>query len=296
MSNTAFKPDEPLEVRRRDEPYELGGLRFIVSSNDYGANLAVFGDLGKGWVELIRFQDYVDDPHYHAPVGGWNAFDRNTNGEPLAWWLDQLRDDLAGWLVESGFADRLADIDVDEVRRNLARVEQAMIDCLPASYARIPGHGVKRIDWSTDESAFQKRNEQHIDVGGVRFDVFFDRDLGATMEVSALTDAKPIPMIRLDDYDEIPHYHAPVGVWFNFDRATLGEPLRWFVDQIRLHLPALLEQSRAAQLIPTLDFDEITRNADVLYDAMAARVPRDCERIPGVGLRRLPADAGDTDA
>jgi hypothetical protein len=290
MSNTAFKPDEPLNVRRRDEPYEFGGLRFVVSSNDYGANLAVFGDLGKGWVELIRFQDYVDDPHYHAPVGGWNAFDRSADGEPLAWWLAQLRDHLAGWLADSGFAALLPGIDVDKVRDSLGHVEQAMNDCLPESYARVPGHGVKRIDWSTDESAYQKRNEQYIDVGGVRFDVFFDRDLGATMEVLALTGGKPIPMIRLDDYDEIPHYHAPVGVWFGFDREALGEPLRWFIDQIRLNLPALLEQSRVAQLIPTVDFDEIARNAAVLYDAMAARVPRDCERIPGVGLRRLGVD------
>ena len=217
---TAFKPDEPMETRRRDEPYEFGGLRFVVSSNDYGANLAVFGDLGKGWVELIRFQDYVDDPHYHVPVGGWYAFDRAAHGEPLEWWLTQLRDHLADWLTESGFADQLANIDVDAVGANLGRVEQAMIDCVPDAYARVPGHGIRRVDWSTDESAFQKRNEQHIDAGGLRFDVFFDRDLGATMEVLALTDGKPIPMIRLDDYDEIPHYHAPVGVWFNFDRTN----------------------------------------------------------------------------
>jgi hypothetical protein len=283
---TAFKPDEPMAIRRRDEPHEVGGLRFVVSSNDYGANLAVFGDLGKGWVELIRFQDYVDDPHYHVPVGGWNTFDR-ANGEPLDWWLTQLRDHLTTWLTDSGYADLLPGIDVDTVRNNLHRVEQAMIDCVPDAYARVPGHGIKRVDWSTDESAFQKRNERHLDIGGLRFDVFFDRDMGATMEILALTDGRPIPMIRLDDYDENPHFHAPVGVWFNFDRAALGEPLAWFVDQIRNHLPELLERSRVPQLIPHIDFDEISRRADELYDAMAARVPRGCARIPGVGLQRI---------
>jgi hypothetical protein len=283
---TAFKPDEPMEIRRRDQPFEIGGLRFVVSSNDYGANLAVFGDLGKGWVELIRFQDYVDDPHYHAPVGGWYAFDR-ANGEPLAWWMTQLRDHLAEWLTESGFADLLHRIDVDAVRENLGRVEQAMVDCVPSAYARVPGHGIKRVDWSSDESAYQKRNEQQVDIGGLRFDVFFDRDLGATMEVLALADPKPIPMIRLDDYDENPHYHAPVGVWFNFDRDALGEPLAWFVEQIRSHLPALLERSRVPQLIPSLDVEAISDHADVLYDAMAARVPRGCARVPGLGLQRL---------
>jgi hypothetical protein len=284
---TDFKPAEPLEIRRRDEFFEFGGLRFVVSSNDYGANLAVFGDLGKGCVELIRFQDYVDDPHYHAPVGGWFAFDRAAHGEPLAWWITQLRDHLPSWLEESGFAELVPTIDLDEVRANVGRLNEAMITCVPDSFSRVPGVGIRRTEWSTDQSAFQKRNEQAIEFGGLRFEIFFDRDLGATMEVFALTDGKPIPMIRLDDYDENPHYHAPVGVWFNFDRASLGEPLAWFTDQVRNHLPALLERSRVQQLIPELDFSEISANADALYDAMAARVPRGCVRIPGVGLQRV---------
>ena len=284
---TDFKPAEPLEIRRRDEFFEFGGLRFVVSENDYGANLAVFGDVGKGLVELIRFQDYVDDPHYHAPVGGWYAFDRAALGEPLAWWITQLRDHLSSWLEESGFADVIPTIDLDEVRANVEALNEAMIECVPDSFARVPGVGIRRIEWSTDQSAFQKRNEQVLEFGGLRFETFFDRDLGATMEILALTEGKPVPMIRLDDYDENPHYHAPVGVWFGFDRAALGEPLAWFVDRVRNHLPALLETSRVPQLLPVLDFAEISANADALYDAMAARVPRGCVRIPGVGLQRV---------
>jgi hypothetical protein len=285
---TGFKPAEPLEIRRRDEVYELGGLRFVVSSNDYGANLAVFGDLGEGWVELIRFQDYVDDPHYHAPVGGWYAFDRARLGEPLAWWLAQLRDHLAEWLEKSGFPDVVPTVDFAAVSANVHRLDDAMRACLPDSFRRVPNEGVRRVDWSADESAFQKRNEEVLDLGGLRFDIYFDRDLGATMEVLGRVGDRYRGILRLDDYDENPHYHAPVGAWFGFDRNALGEPLRWFVEQVRDHLPELLERSRAPQLIPTLDVDEIAANAPLLYDAMAARVPRGCVRVPGIGLQRLP--------
>lgn len=283
---TDFKPSEPMEIRRRDEVFELGGLRFVVSSNDYGANLAVFGDLGKGSVELVRFQDYVDDPHYHAPIGGWYAFDRATLGEPLDWWITQLRDNLHALLEDSGFSAMAASIDFGVVSANVEQLRTAMIECVPEHYARVPGVGIRRTDWSTDESAFQKRNVRFIDIGGLRCEIFFDRDMGATMEVFALTDDGPVGMIRLDDYDENPHYHAPVGTWFGFDRATLGEPLAWFIDQVRNHLRALFESSRLSQIVPRVDFAHISANADVLYDAMAARVPRGCVRTPGIGLQR----------
>jgi hypothetical protein len=283
---TDFQHAEQLEVRRRDEVYEAGGLRFVVSSNDYGANLAVFGDLGNGSVELIRFQDYVDDPHYHAPVGGRYSFDRSAMGDPLEWWMTQLRERLAELLEASGFADLVVSVDFAAVAASLDRVERAMTECLPPGYERVRGFGVRRIDWSADESAFQKRNEMVIEEGGLRFEIFFDRDLGATMEIQAARDGALIPTIRLDDYEEDPHYHTPVGAWFNFDRAARGEPLAWFVDQVRDHLPELLETSHAGQLIPTLDFESISALADRLYAAMAARVPRGCVRVPGVGLAR----------
>lgn len=283
---TEFKPIEPLEVRRRDEIYEFGGLRFVVSSNDYGANLAVFGDAGSGMVEVVRFQDYVDEPHYHAPVGGWYAFDRSELGDPLLWWMVQLRDHLPAWLERSGFEHLIPEIDFEAVQANLHLLEKAMSDCLPDSYIRVPNFGIQRIDWSVDESVFQKRNEQRLEFGGLRFEIFFDRDLGVTMEVLALTDDGPVGMIRLDDYEENPHYHAPVGVWYEFDRAILGEPLSWFIDQLRNYLRPLLEKSRFAQLLPDIDAGVISENADLLYEAMAARVPRGCVRVPGVGLQR----------
>jgi hypothetical protein len=282
-----FKPTETLVKRRRDEPFEFGGLRFVVSSNDYGANLAVFGDTGKGQAELIRFQDYVDDPHYHVPVGGWHRFDRAALGEPLAWWMARLATDLPEWMEESGFGDYIAAIDFEVVRANLDSLNDAMLACVPEGWVRVPGFGLRRTDFTSDQSVFYKRNEQVLEFGGLRFEVFLDRDLGASMQVFAQAVTGPVEMIRLDDYEENPHYHVPVGVWFGFDRELLGEPLAWFVDQVEHHLPEMLVRARAPQLIPQLDFAQIAANASALYAAMAARVPRGCVRIPGVGLRRV---------
>jgi hypothetical protein len=76
-------------------------------------------------------------------------------------------------------------------------------------------------------------------------------------------------------------------VWFNFDRSTLGEPLAWFIDQVRNHLSELLARSGYARFSETLDVTAIADIADTLYDAMAARVPRGCTRTAGVGLQRV---------
>jgi hypothetical protein len=247
----------------------------------------MFGDLGKGWIELIRFQDYVDDPHYHAPVGGRFGFDRATRGEPLEWWITQLRDNLPQLLEESGFTELVPTVDFEEITANAERLREAMLECIPDTFTFVPGFGVKRIEWSTDQSAFQKRNETEIEVGGLRFEIFFDRDLGSTMEILATRNGTTFPTIRIDDYEEDPHYHAPVGVWFNFDRAALGEPLAWFIDQVRSHLPELLARSGYARFAESLDFAAIAGITDTLYDAMAARVPRGCTRTPGVGLQRV---------
>ena len=165
-----------------------------------------------------------------------------------------------------------------------------MSTCLPEGYVRVPGFGVERTDWSADESAFQKRNEIALEFGGLRFEIFFDRDLGVTMEVLALTADGPVTMIRLDDYQENPHYHAPVGVWHPFDRGALGEPLAWFIEQVRDHLPAWLDRSGFSGVLPAVDLGDIADNSDVLYAAMAARVPRGCVRVPGLGLQRTGSD------
>jgi hypothetical protein len=94
-------------------------------------------------------------------------------------------------------------------------------------------------------------------------------------------------MLRLDDYDENPHYHAPVGLWHNYDRQANGEPLAWFIAQLRDNLAELLTSSGYASLLSEIDLAAISAGADRLYDAMAARVPRGCARVPGVGLVRV---------
>ena len=127
--------------------FEFGGLRFDVAFRAIGgATLRVDGKVDNEWKELLRFDDFIDVPHYHAPADAEQVnFDRATLGEPLAWYISQIRDHLPEWLEKSGFADVVPTVDMNEVVRNIDNVEKAMRDCVPEGFVRVPGIGIQRV-------------------------------------------------------------------------------------------------------------------------------------------------------
>ena len=89
-------------------------------------------------------------PHYHAPADAEQInFDRETLGEPLAWYIAQIRDHLPEWLTKSGFADVVPTVDMDEVVRNIDKVDEAMRTCVPEGFVRVPGVGIQRVSAAT---------------------------------------------------------------------------------------------------------------------------------------------------
>ena len=128
--------------------YEFGGLRFDVSFRGRGATLRVLGKTDSQWTEMLRFDDFIEEPHFHAPPEVQMPFDRSV-GEPLAWYVAQVRDHLAEWLERAGFGSLLSTIDLDEVSRNAHKLEDAMIACVPEGYVRVPGVGLQRVELST---------------------------------------------------------------------------------------------------------------------------------------------------
>jgi len=140
------QPDDTTQPAKPQE-FEFGGLRFEVSfRGDAGATLRVDGKVDGDWKEMLRFDDFVDAPHYHAPADAKPIlFDRAAHGEPLAWYISQIRDELPEWLRRSGFADVVPSLDMTEVVANLPRVSHAMQTCIPEGFVRVPGVGLQRL-------------------------------------------------------------------------------------------------------------------------------------------------------
>jgi hypothetical protein len=129
---------------------EFGGLRFDVSFRDIGATLRVDGRVNGAWTELLRFDDFVDAPHYHAPAhADATPFDSASLGDPLVWCVAQIKEHLPEWLEETGFGDVLPTIDLEAISRNAEKLTDAMNACVPEGFVRVPGVGLQRSEQST---------------------------------------------------------------------------------------------------------------------------------------------------
>jgi hypothetical protein len=124
---------------------DVGGLRFAVSFRaPDGATLRVRGPVRGMDKELLRFDDFIEQPHYHVPAEATPVmFDRATLGEPLAWFMSQVRVHLGQLLVDAGFGEVLAQVDLDEIGRRAGEIRSLMVACVPEGYARVPGLGLQ---------------------------------------------------------------------------------------------------------------------------------------------------------
>lgn len=134
---------------RRPTEVHIGGLHFTASFRGAGATLRVYGPAGGRQTELLRFDDFIDEPHYHVPADGPQIqFDRDALGAPLDWFVEQIRDHLGEILATAGFTDALAVVDLRAVADNAESIKKAMLDCVPAGYVREPGVGLRQVDAS----------------------------------------------------------------------------------------------------------------------------------------------------
>jgi hypothetical protein len=145
-------------------------------------------------------------------------------------------------------------------------------------------------DITSEQSAASGSNTTEWDAGGLRFAVSFRAPVGATLRVSGPVPGAGNSLLRFDDFVDSPHYHAPAdGDPINLDRAVVGEPLDWFVRQLRDHLEELLTAAGFAEIMPEIDLSAVSDSAEHLRAAMIACVPDGYVRVPGVGLQRTDA-------
>jgi hypothetical protein len=142
--------DMQTEPQPAAEPEEtvldIGGLQFTVAFRGPGATIRVYGEPEGVRTELLRFDDFIEDPHYHVPASAKPfAFDRAAHGAPLPWFIEQIRDHLGELLSDAGYASVLGSVDLDAVREGAGRIEQAMVDCVPAGFTRVAGVGIQPV-------------------------------------------------------------------------------------------------------------------------------------------------------
>jgi hypothetical protein len=127
---------------------DIGGLNFGVAFRaPSGATLRVSAPVEGTLTEVLRFDDFVDLPHYHVPASGpATMFDREALGAPLDWFVDQIGGHMGELLTEAGFGAVLPAVDLDAVAAHAGDIREAMESCVPEGYARVPGVGLQRVE------------------------------------------------------------------------------------------------------------------------------------------------------
>jgi hypothetical protein len=112
---------------------EAGAVRFLVDycrfGGDRGPSVRVYGDVEGRAVQLLRFDCFAKDPHYHYDPEGQDDHRKLHPQEvpdPVAWTLAQLAGNLASMIRTAGY-DPVADrVDADAVGDAIPQVEAAI--------------------------------------------------------------------------------------------------------------------------------------------------------------------------
>jgi len=98
--------------------------------DDRGVSLHVVGDVDGARREVLRFDCFVEDPHYHYV--DWRAkanevlhVDPVADGDPLAWALERLRTRLPEMLARAGAPELAVSVDVAAVAAALPKIRAA---------------------------------------------------------------------------------------------------------------------------------------------------------------------------
>jgi hypothetical protein len=140
--------DDDTTAPHAETAFEFGGLRFEVSFRGIGPTLRVEGAIGGAWTEVLRFDDFVGNPHFHAPANGAPIPFDPSFGEPLEWFIAQVRDDLGRWLDTAGYGNIVPTLDFAVISSNADLLRQAMVACVPSGFTRVPGEGLRRSETS----------------------------------------------------------------------------------------------------------------------------------------------------
>jgi hypothetical protein len=116
---------------------ELGGLEVEVLrrevGEDDGTSIEFFADVAGERTQVLRFDCFRLDPHYHMPPSapGQLAIDRNAVGDPIEWALACTRDRLPEMIRTGGYADLADKLDPRVLRAGATRVRD-MVERAPA--------------------------------------------------------------------------------------------------------------------------------------------------------------------
>ena len=237
-------------------PHTMGAGSMGGINATQGVTIQVVGQLQGKETELLRFDCFDIDPHYHyGPENNHERImmDPTTAGNPIGWTITQLKEKLPEMLQRAGYQELAGQLDRPLVDQKLGEV---------AATAR--EMAIKERDNVT-----HNRGDAVIEAGNIRFGLEL-RDLGQDggMAIHVLGDVsgQEIELLAFDCFRVFPHYHYGPrnrNERIFWDKTLVPDPLAWTLNQFRSgRLPAMIQRAGYPTIAAGLDHDLISAKVE----------------------------------
>jgi hypothetical protein len=243
----------------------IGGLGFNVRyaqtrTGDRGPSLLIIGDVDGKHVQLMRFDCFENQPHFHYDPEGKNnqlRMDKAHVTDPIQWSMDYLRGNVASLVRIAGYSRLAEQLDEEVLAAALPTVEKALRDSIPAAMSA---------------SALQASD--------LCFEVEYRNtrtDRGPSLQVLGEVDGKRVQLLRFDCFDNEPHFHYdPQGknnrIFLN--KTRVSDPIAWSMDYLRGNFASLIRIAGYGSLADRLNEEALAAALPGVEKAMRDSVPR----------------------
>lgn len=242
----------------------VGGLRFNVRyanvrTGDRGPSLRIYGDVDGKQVQLLRFDCFENEPHFHYDPDGKNnllRMDKAKVSDPVAWSMDYLRGNVASLVRIAGYNALAEQLDETAVATALPTVEKALRDSVPAA---MPGM---------------------LTASGLCFAVDYRHiahDRGPSLQVLGDVDGQRVQLLRFDCFENEPHFHYdPQGknnrIFMN--TARVSDPIAWSMEYLRGNFASQIRIAGYGKCADQLDEAALAGILPAVEKALRDSVPR----------------------
>jgi hypothetical protein len=241
----------------------VGELRFNVRysntrTGDRGPSLRIYGDVEGKPVQLLRFDCFEQDPHFHYDPDGKNnllRMDKTKVSDPIAWSMDYLRGNAASLVRIAGYSALAEQLDEGALTAALPTVEKALRDSIPVEMPAMAASGLCfTVDYRNTST-----------------------DRGPSLQVLGDVDGKRTQLLRFDCFEQEPHFHYdPDGknnrIFLNTTRVS--DPIAWSMDYMRGNFTSLLRIAGYSGLADRLNEEALAATLPGVEKALRDSVPR----------------------
>lgn len=244
------------------------GLEYRDLMSDQGLCIHALGDVDGEEVEILRFDCFDQQPHYHYGPMKRNErlmLDKTTEGDSLEWTLKQFRERLPDMVARAGYEELAGQIDTDAIGPTLDEVE--------STSRKMAREGRRTVT--------HNRGDAMVEAGPVRFGIEFRElanDRGVAIHVLGDVGNEEAELLTFDCFERAPHYHygpRAKNQRLYLDTTTVTDPLRWALDLFKGgKLASMLDRAgypdHAARLNPSVLAEKVAEVESVAVGMQAA--------------------------